>query len=123
MRGWALLALPLVLGAAAPVSAPSDYRATASSLRDDALKGTRAFEIVRSLTTEVGPRSAGSAGDPRGVEWGVRTMKALGFQNVRAEKVTVPHWDRGAESGEIVSPWQQPVHLAALGGSVGTPEA
>lgn len=119
MRGWALLALPLVLGAAAPAS---DFRATASSLRDDALKGTRAFEIVRSLTTEVGPRLAGSAGDPRAVEWGVRTMKELGFQNVRAEKVTVPHWDRGAESGEIVSPWPQPVHLTALGGSVGTPE-
>jgi hypothetical protein len=119
MRGRVLLVLPLILGAAAPAS---DFRSTASALRDDALKGTRAFEIVRSLTTEVGPRSAGSAGDPRAVEWGVRTLKALGFQNVRAEKVTVPHWDRGAESGEIVSPWPQPVHLAALGGSVGTPE-
>lgn len=118
MRVLPFLLLSLILGAAAPAS---DFRTTASTLRDEALKGTRAFEIVRSLTTEVGPRSAGSAGDPRGVEWGVRTMKALGFQNVRAEKVTVPHWDRGAESGEIVSPWPQPVALAALGGSVGTP--
>ncbi|MES1243825.1 MAG: M20/M25/M40 family metallo-hydrolase [Acidobacteriota bacterium] len=120
MRALALL--PLLLGAAAPGSA-QDFQATASALRDEALKGTRAFEIVRSITTEVGPRSAGSAGDARAVEWGVRTMKALGFQNVRAETVTVPHWDRGAESGEIVSPWPQPVHLAALGGSVGTPAA
>jgi hypothetical protein len=122
MRGRIVVLLPLLLGAAAPGS-NQDFRTTASTLRDEALKGTRAFEIVRSLTNEVGPRSAGSAGDPRGVEWGVRTMKALGFQNVRAEKVTVPHWDRGAESGEIVSPWPQPVALTALGGSVGTPEA
>jgi hypothetical protein len=122
MRALPFLLIAPLLGAAAPASAPADYRATASSLRDDALKGTRAFEIVRSITTEVGPRSAGSAGDARAVEWGVRTLKALGFQNVRAEKVTVPHWERGAESGEIVSPWPQPVHLAALGGSVGTPE-
>ena len=121
MRGRVLVLLPLLLGAAAPGSA-QDFRTTASALRDEALKGTRAFEIVRSVTTEVGPRSAGSAGDARAVEWGVRTMKALGFQNVRAETVTVPHWDRGAESGEIVSPWPQPVSLAALGGSVGTPE-
>jgi carboxypeptidase Q len=112
--------LTLTLGAAAPAS--ENYRTTAATLRDEALRGTRAFEIVRSLTDEVGPRSAGSSGDPRAVEWGVRTLKALGFQNVRAEKVTVPHWDRGAESGEIVSPWPQPVVLAALGGSVGTPE-
>jgi carboxypeptidase Q len=120
MRRRALLLLLPALGAAAPVSS-QDFRATASALRDEAMKGTRAFEIVRSLTAEVGPRSAGSPGDARAVEWGVRTMKALGFQNVRAEKVTVPHWDRGAESGEIVSPWPQPVALAALGGSVGTP--
>jgi carboxypeptidase Q len=126
----ALVLLPLLQlspGAAAPAAsegseASENYRTTASTLRDEALKGTRAFEIVRSLTAEVGPRSAGSPGDPRGVEWGVRTLKALGFQNVRAEKVTVPHWDRGAESGEIVSPWRQPVVLTALGGSVGTPD-
>jgi hypothetical protein len=117
------LVLSLTVGAAsAPPTISAEVRTTATALRDEALKGTRAFEIVRSLTTEVGPRSAGSAGDPRAVEWGVRTMKALGFQNVRAEAVTVPHWDRGAESGEIVSPWRQPVVLAALGGSVGTPE-
>ncbi len=118
----AAVAVPLV---PAPVSAealPAPVRAAAAGLRDSALNGTRAFEIVRSLTTEVGPRLAGSAGDARAVEWGVRTMKALGFQNVRAEKTTVPHWERGAESGEIVSPWPQPVALTALGGSVGTPE-
>ena len=106
--------------AAQPLS--PEIAATASSLRDNAMKGTRAFEIVRSLTLETGPRLAGSAGDRAAVEWGVRTLKELGFQNVRADKVTVPHWERGAESGEILSPWPQPVTLAALGGSVGTPE-
>ncbi|HET9226663.1 MAG TPA: peptidase M28 family protein, partial [Thermoanaerobaculia bacterium] len=106
--------------AAQPLS--PEIAATASSLRDNAMKGTRAFEIVRSLTLETGPRPAGSAGDRAAVEWGVRTLKELGFQHVRADKVTVPHWERGAESGEILSPWPQPVTLAALGGSVGTPE-
>lgn len=101
---------------------PPEIAATASTLRDGAMQGTRAFEIVRSLTLETGPRLAGSAGDRAAVEWGVRTLKELGFQNVRADKVTVPHWERGTESGEIVSPWPQPVTLAALGGSMGTPE-
>lgn len=86
------------------------------------MQGTGAFQIVRSLTLETGPRPAGSAGDRAAVEWGVRKLKELGFQNVRAEEVTVPHWERGAESGQIVSPWPQPVVLAALGGSMGTPE-
>jgi len=112
-----LLSVPATAQSLAPETA-----ATAAALRDSAMQGTRAFEIVRSLTLETGPRPAGSAGDRAAVEWGVRKLKELGFQNVRAEKVTVPHWVRGAESGEIVSPWPQPVILAALGGSVGTPE-
>ena len=81
-------------------------------LRDRPLPDPRGRDRARPA-----PPATGAA-----VEWGVRTMKELGFQNVRAEKVTVPHWERGAESGEIVSPWPQPVVLAALGGSVGTPE-
>ncbi len=33
----------------------------------------------------------------------------------------MPHWERGEESGEIVSPVPVPLSLCALGGSVGTP--
>ncbi|HEV2856432.1 MAG TPA: M20/M25/M40 family metallo-hydrolase [Thermoanaerobaculia bacterium] len=115
----------LALGWSGPVQAqpaiPEDVKATASALHRQAMAGTRAYDIVRSLTVEVGPRPAGSKAYDAAVAWGLRTMKELGFSNVRPEKATVPHWDRGAESGEIVSPWPQPVHLAALGGSVGTP--
>jgi carboxypeptidase Q len=102
---------------------PDDVRATAASLHKEALAGTRAFEIVRSLTVEVGPRPAGSKAYAAAVAWGLREMKALGFSDVHPEKAILPHWVRGAESGEILAPYPQPVHLAALGGSVGTPEA
>jgi carboxypeptidase Q len=102
---------------------PTPLIERAATLRDAALAGTRALEIVRSLTFEVGPRSAGSPGDRAAVDWALRTLRQLGFENVHAEKVTVPHWDRGTISGEILSPWPQPVVLAALGGSVGTSAA
>jgi hypothetical protein len=49
-------------------------------------------------------------------------MQRLGFDDVRAEPVTVPHWVRGEESGEILGPFPHKVVLTALGGSVGTPE-
>jgi hypothetical protein len=127
-RVFAPLALLAVCGsvvclAQAPASGklPEAARNTAAALRDDALRGTRAYDIVRSLTVEVGPRPAGSEGDRRAVEWGVAKLKELGFSNVRAEKVKVPHWMRGAESGEILAPYPQHVALAALGGSAGTP--
>ena len=98
-----------------------EVQETATALRDAALKGTRAFSLLASLTTEVGPRSAGSAGDPLAVAWALRTLRSLGFSNVHAEKVTVPHWERGEESGEITAPYRQRVALAAIGGSVATP--
>ena len=122
--GSALLAQPPSPPPASAPVLPAALRAAAEGLRDSAMRGTRAYEHVRSLTVEVGPRLAGSPGDRAAVAWGVRTLKDLGFQNVRAEKVTVPHWERGAGSGEIVSPSSrvaQPVAISALGGSVGTP--
>ena len=110
--------------AASPSPLLSDAgRATAVALRDGALRGTRAYDVVSSLTTEIGPRPAGSDAFQRAVAWGVRTLKDLGFQNVRAEKVTVPHWEIGEGEGRITAPWPQPMVLAALGGSVPTAEA
>lgn len=41
--------------------------------------------------------------------------------NVRKEEVLVPHWVRGEESLEIVSPRRQPLPMLGLGGSIATP--
>ncbi|HEY0781602.1 MAG TPA: peptidase M28 family protein, partial [Thermoanaerobaculia bacterium] len=106
-----------------PYALSEAQKTTALALRDSALKGTKAMDVLTSLTTEVGPRSAGSAGDKAAVAWAVAKLKELGFENVHAEKVTVPHWVRGAESGEILAPYPQRVVLTALGGSVATPAA
>jgi carboxypeptidase Q len=131
-RPWAAFSFSVLLLAcagdgqtqtqAATPSLPEPLKATARSLQKEAMEGTKAFDILRSLTVETGPRPAGSKAYQAAMEWGVRNLKELGFSNVRLEKTTSPHWVRGPESGEIVSPWPQPVVLAALGGSVGTPE-
>lgn len=95
--------------------------AAADSLRQRALSDATAYELVSSLTTEVGARPAGSAGDKAAVAWGLREMQRLGFANVRAETVTVPHWERGDARFSVIAPWPQSMPTLALGGSVGTP--
>jgi Zn-dependent M28 family amino/carboxypeptidase len=95
---------------------------TTATLRQQALGSDQALQLLTSLTTEVGPRSAGSAGDQRAVAWALAAMQKLGLENVRSEPVEVPHWERGENSGEILAPYPQKMHLTALGGSVGTPE-
>ncbi len=106
-------------GAASPVS-PANL-AAARLVRDRALLDDVAYETLRSLTTEVGPRLAGSEGDARAVAWALAKLRALGFTNVHAESVKVPHWVRGEAHAEILTPWAQPMVAAALGGSVATP--
>ena len=118
----ALLVSGLVAGSAADQDAGSLLEEQILELRQSGLESRRSFALLKSLTTEVGPRFAGTPGDRAAVEWTVRTMKEIGLHNVRTEPVEVPRWVRGDESGEIVAPYPQPMHLIALGGSVGTPE-
>jgi len=95
---------------------------TAEQLRDRAMHDDTAFRIVSSLTTEVGPRLAGSDADLRARAWAVAKFKALGFDKVHTEPVTFPLWQRRSESGAIVAPFPQPLVLTALGYSPGTPK-
>jgi hypothetical protein len=107
-------------GAAAPPVSP-EVLAAAAALRDRALAGTKASQWVASLTDRAGPRLAGSPGDGEAVTWGLETLRALGFERVAAEKAAVRVWARGAETGEVVSPFRHRLALTALGGSVATP--
>ncbi|VVT07302.1 Peptidase M28 [Sphingomonas sp. EC-HK361] len=90
-------------------------------MRDAALKDDVAYDIVEGLTTEVGPRLAGTEAEARARTWAVAKLKALGFKNVRAEPYQMPVWVRGAETAEIVSPFPQKLYLTALGNSGATP--
>ena len=129
------LLLSLLLFAALPASAagPSSGLPAASPfttaqldharvLRERALEDDTAYELLRSLTSRVGPRFAGSPGDSAAVVWAVATLRGLGFSAVRTEPVRVPRWVRGECRVETVSPWPQRLVAEALGGSVATPE-
>jgi len=117
-----LAALLLLPAAFAAGPEPDPLTDTVAALQRDALASSRAWEVLESLTVEVGHRFTGSSGDRAAVAWAERTLRELGFENVHAEPVTVPHWVRGEASGETLSPFPQAMELIALGGSVGTPE-
>ena len=117
----AAAALPL-LSLALPAAAPAQKTAaSAERLRDAALKDDVAYDIVEGLTTEIGPRLAGTEAEARAREWGLRKLRSLGFSNVRIETYDMPVWVRGEERAEIVAPFPQPLHVTALGNSGATP--
>jgi Zn-dependent M28 family amino/carboxypeptidase len=108
------------IGAAADWSEQTLARADA--LRDRALTSSTAMDHVSSLVTEVGPRSAGSAGDVAAVRWAMNRLAALGFSNVRSQDVLVPRWVRGTAEVSIIAPFPQSLVSASIGGSIGTVE-
>jgi carboxypeptidase Q len=92
----------------------------ATTLRERALSDSTAYQLVESLTTEVGPRPAGSPGDRAAVAWAQREMQRLGFANVHTMPVVVPHWVRGEAEFSVLTPWPATFPTLVLGGSIGT---
>jgi carboxypeptidase Q len=115
----------LFLAAAALAAFPAFAQSLnqAERLRDSALKDEVAYDIVEGLTTEIGPRPAGTESEARAREWAVRRLKALGFANVHVETYDMPVWVRGEERAEIVAPFPQKLVVTALGNSGATPPA
>ena len=116
------LALALYLVARAAIAQPvsRESLAHAEMLRAQAMAGSNAMAIVTSLTTEVGPRLAGSEAEARARIWAINTLTEKGFANVRNETFEMDAWERHEEGAEIVAPYPQPLAVTALGGSVPT---
>lgn len=116
-----------VLGCAFPLYSAnaqdfSAEHAQAKALIETAMGTDLGYEIIESLTTEVGPRLAGTSGDTRAVAWAEAKLNALGFDKVWKEPVALEGWVRGTEQARIAAPYDQPLHITTLGGSVATKE-
>jgi carboxypeptidase Q len=128
------ITLPIVLAAAGALAAGAPplraqripapdaaARAAQDRLIDAAIKDSAAWQRLALLADEFGNRPTGSARLERAIDWVLEQMKKDGLDNVHAELVNVPHWERGAESVVLVSPRRDTLRMLGLGRSVGTP--
>ena len=97
------------------------YRAAAARIIGAALTSDHAYSRLAHLTDHIGNRLSGSQNLERAIEWAISEMKRDGLDNVRGEKVMVPHWVRGEESLEMLAPVPRKLQMLGLGNSVGTP--
>ncbi|MEZ5946452.1 MAG: M28 family peptidase [Hyphomonas sp.] len=118
------LALSLTFTAAADTAAMEGEAllATAQQLIDAAKTDETGLGFVEGLTTEIGPRLAGSPDEQRARDWAVAELKALGFANVRVDGFTIPYWSRTHEHLTVLGPSAQSMVITALGGSRATPD-
>lgn len=101
---------------------PSDLAETATGLAEAGLESDLAWQVLESLTTEIGPRLGGSEAEARARDWGVRTLTELGFENVRIEEFEMPYWERGEIETTLTAPFPQAVYATELGGSAASPD-
>jgi hypothetical protein len=115
MRRFAFLALFLI-SALAVASDDAVERLISAGLASDG-----AYRKLAYLTDRIGPRLSGSANHDKAVRWTEEEMKRDGLDRVWTEKVMVPHWVRGVETGKILAPAEHPMIVMALGMSDPTP--
>ena len=143
MTSLRLLAAAFLAGAnlfSPPASAQSAFEAaqgkgrekvaTASDAASDSLEivasealanDTIAFDFVEGVTTEVGPRQAGTEAEERARVWAMAWLKARGFENVAAEPFEMETWVPGdTHKAEVLAPFPQPMVVQPLGNSAST---
>ncbi|MGI8669169.1 MAG: M28 family peptidase [Aridibacter sp.] len=101
--------------------------ANMEKLQRAALQSDYSLRQTAYLTNNIGPRLTGSPQAERAIQYVAAEMRKLGLE-VQLQELTVPHWVRGEEKGELVEfegmakGTVQKIVLTALGGSIATPE-
>jgi carboxypeptidase Q len=108
----------------APALAANDnwidqYRQPASRIIAEATANADAWQRLAEMTDTFGPRLSGSAALDATLRWAAAEMKK-DFDDVRLDPVMVPHWVRGAESLDMVTPQGGGLVMLGLGNSIGT---
>jgi hypothetical protein len=116
----ALLALTVAVPAAANTPPP---RLSLEQAADNALTGdSDAWQFVEGITTEVGPRQAGTEAEARGRAWAAAWLKAKGFTNVADEPFMMDTWVPGdIARARVTAPFAQDLEVLPLGNSAATP--
>ena len=115
------LVVAALLSGTAGAASPGNDPAALNKIRDTAMASDYAWERLADMTGLIGPRLSGSAGAAAAVTQVAEAMRKLGAK-VTLQPVKVPHWVRGAETGELVEYRGRPagisqrVVLTALGG-------
>lgn len=122
--------MAIVSGLTSLAQAPDPHLQSASdsafirAIYDESLARGEAYENLRQLTKGIGHRLSGSQSALDAMDWGRGVLHKYGADSVWVMPVMVPSWTRGtvANATAIIDGTEHPLHVTALGGSVGTPK-
>ena len=77
--------------------AQAEDSAWIKKISDEILSHGKAYDNLRELTKQVGPRLAGSPGMVKAEQWGLKKMQESGADRSWLQECMVPHWVRGGK--------------------------
>lgn len=92
---------------------------------DEVLTNGKAYDQLRELCLDIGPRLTGSENMNKAVLWSKKLMEDLDFDHVFTQEVMAPHWVRGAKAKAKVESkiaGNFALNIIANGNSVSTPK-
>lgn len=116
-------------------SAQNEDSALIKKISDEILSNGKAYDNLRCLTKQIGPRLAGSQGMVKAEQWGLKMMQESGSDKAWMQECMVPHWVRGGKDiafaslipakeeikgGPNPKAIKKSLDIVALGNSVGT---
>ena len=90
------------------------------SIFTETLVHGEAYENLKSLCKNIGSRLSGSDNAEKAVLWGKELMEKTGFDKVTLQPISVVKWIRGKKETAQIIGSDHPIHICALGGSIGS---
>ena len=86
------------------------------SVAGQGMMNSHAFGYLTELSDDVGGRVTGTPAAQKAIEWAAAKMKAIGLENVHAEKWQMWRgWSRGTAEAELLSPVRHRLSIDAMG--------
>src|SRR5436190_10745508 len=87
-----------------------------TAIAGQGMMSSEAYDDLEELSDYIGGRVTGSPQAAQAVEWGMRKMKAMGLENVRAEKWQISRgWTRISAEAELAAPIHRRLTVDAMG--------
>src|SRR6478735_6419342 len=99
-----------------PAPAQDGTMPALTAIAGQGMMSSEAYDDLEELSDYIGGRVTGSPQAGQAVEWGMQKMRAMGLENVRAEKWQISRgWTRVSASAELVIPIHRRLTVDSMG--------
>ena len=93
-----------------------------TKIAGEGMMNSHAFQYLTELSDNIGARVTGTPEAQKAIDWSIAKMRAIGLDNVHAEKWQLWRgWRRGTADAELLSPTRHKLHVDAMGWTGSTP--